>query len=104
MFPTRKAYETRIKAEEAASEEYAEFGDGEKVVFFKQTINSVRGLYAILHAQLDGDGKRPIDLGSMAANEDVMSSKCTSVIGDMMAMVDRNANFRLMRLVEKGRM
>ncbi|KAL1798927.1 hypothetical protein ACET3X_002964 [Alternaria dauci] len=54
--------------------------------------------------QLDGDRKRPIDLGELTADEDVLSEKCLSVIRGMMAMEDENLNFSLMTLTEQAGM
>ncbi|OAL45903.1 ubiquitin C-terminal hydrolase L3 [Pyrenochaeta sp. DS3sAY3a] len=51
--------------------------------------------------QLDGDRKRPINLGPLAANEDVLSSKCLDVIRRMFASEDDNISFSLMALVEE---
>jgi ubiquitin carboxyl-terminal hydrolase L3 len=49
VFPTTEAYEKQITSEEASREEYTGSGDGEDVVWFKQTIHNACGLYAILH-------------------------------------------------------
>jgi ubiquitin carboxyl-terminal hydrolase L3 len=49
--------------------------------------------------QIDGDRKRPIDLGAMAVEEDVLSDKCLDVIRGMMANERDNVNFSLMALV-----
>jgi ubiquitin carboxyl-terminal hydrolase L3 len=54
--------------------------------------------------QLDGDRKRPIDLGVLAADEDVLSEKCLGVIRGMMASEEDNLNFSLMALVEQAEM
>ncbi|KAH7355682.1 ubiquitin C-terminal hydrolase L3 [Pyrenochaeta sp. MPI-SDFR-AT-0127] len=51
--------------------------------------------------QLDGDRKRPIDLGPLAADEDVLSSKCLDTIRSMMLTEVGNLNFSLMALVEE---
>lgn len=50
--------------------------------------------------QLDGARKRPIDLGPLAADEDVLSNKCLDVIRSMIASESNNPNFSLMALVE----
>jgi ubiquitin carboxyl-terminal hydrolase L3 len=49
--------------------------------------------------QIDGDRKRPIDLGAMAAEEDVLSDKCLDIIRCMMGSEGGNVNFSLMALV-----
>lgn len=54
VLPTTPAYEARKTAVESARAEYAGSGDGEAVVWFKQTINNACGLYAILHALCNG--------------------------------------------------
>ncbi|KAJ2989220.1 hypothetical protein NUW58_g3583 [Xylaria curta] len=51
---------------------------------------------------LDGDRKRPIDLGDLGAEADVLSEKCLNVIRGIMADAagqDDNLNFNLMALV-----
>ncbi|EMD69490.1 hypothetical protein GGP41_001348 [Bipolaris sorokiniana] len=50
--------------------------------------------------QLDGDRKRPIDLGTLEADEDVLGSKCLDIIRNMVALENNNVNFSLMALVE----
>ncbi|KAI4660062.1 uncharacterized protein J4E79_005865 [Alternaria viburni] len=54
--------------------------------------------------QLDGDRKRPIDLGPLTTDEDVLTEKCLGVIRGMMASEDENPNFSLMALVEQADM
>lgn len=49
--------------------------------------------------QLDGDRKRPIDLGSIAADEDVLSDKCLDVIRAMIKQEEGDVHFSLMALV-----
>jgi ubiquitin carboxyl-terminal hydrolase L3 len=49
--------------------------------------------------QIDGDRKRPIDIGTMSVEEDVLSDKCLDVIRGMMASEGGNVNFSLMALV-----
>jgi ubiquitin carboxyl-terminal hydrolase L3 len=49
--------------------------------------------------QIDGDRKRPIDLGAMAVEEDALSDKCLDVIRCMMGSEGGNVNFSLMALV-----
>ncbi|CAO2649684.1 Nn.00g009760.m01.CDS01 [Neocucurbitaria sp. VM-36] len=51
--------------------------------------------------QLDGDRRRPIDLGPLAVDEDVLSDRCLKVIRGMMASESNNPNFSLMALVEE---
>lgn len=54
VFPTTPAYEARKVAAESSRLEYTGSGDGEPVVWFKQTINNACGMYAILHALSNG--------------------------------------------------
>ena len=53
VFPTAESYESQ-KAVEDASYEETSGGDGENIVWYKQTINNACGLYAILHALSNG--------------------------------------------------
>ncbi|EUC41310.1 hypothetical protein COCMIDRAFT_106484 [Bipolaris oryzae ATCC 44560] len=54
--------------------------------------------------QLDGDRKRPIDLGTLETDEDALGSKCLDVIRNMVALENNNVNFSLMALVEGAEM
>jgi ubiquitin carboxyl-terminal hydrolase L3 len=54
--------------------------------------------------QLDGDRKRPIDLGALSVEEDVLSESCLDVMRGMMASEDGNLNFSLMALVDQAEM
>jgi ubiquitin carboxyl-terminal hydrolase L3 len=58
--PTSKAYEEQVKKEESKRVPYEGFGDGEDVVWFKQTIGNACGLYAILHAVSNGEARQYI--------------------------------------------
>jgi ubiquitin carboxyl-terminal hydrolase L3 len=50
--------------------------------------------------QMDGDRKRPIDLGALAAEEDVLSDTCLAVIRQMVQESNRGGlNFSLIALV-----
>ncbi|KAG7452029.1 cysteine proteinase [Guyanagaster necrorhizus] len=61
IFPsTSDAYKNQKTAEEATRSAYVGKGDGEDVVWFKQTIDNACGLYAILHAVCNGDAKNLI--------------------------------------------
>jgi ubiquitin carboxyl-terminal hydrolase L3 len=57
VFPTTEAYEERVRSEESGVEAYSQSGDGEEVVFFRQTINNACGLYAVLHAVCNGEAR-----------------------------------------------
>lgn len=54
--------------------------------------------------QLDGDRKRPIDLGALPADEDVLGETCLGVIRKMVALEVNNVNFSLMALVDSAEM
>lgn len=56
IFPTSTTYERHKAVEEATIHENTH-DDGE-IVWFKQTINNACGLYAILHAICNSDGKQ----------------------------------------------
>ena len=57
VFPTTPTYEEHAKAEEKLEEDYATSGAQEEVMWFKQTINNACGLYGILHAVSNGNGR-----------------------------------------------
>lgn len=59
-FPTLADYEQRRVAESALQKPRAEGQGDEHVVWFKQTINNACGFYAILHAIVNGEGRRYI--------------------------------------------
>ncbi|KAK3368774.1 ubiquitin carboxyl-terminal hydrolase, family 1 [Podospora didyma] len=54
VFPTTDSYNARNALLESARVEYQGSGDGEPIVWLKQTINNACGLYAILHALSNG--------------------------------------------------
>jgi ubiquitin carboxyl-terminal hydrolase L3 len=56
ILPTSTTYERHKAVEESTTQENTH-DDGE-VVWFKQTINNACGLYAILHAICNGDGRQ----------------------------------------------
>jgi ubiquitin carboxyl-terminal hydrolase L3 len=51
--------------------------------------------------QLNGVHKQPMDLGTLAPEEDVLSDKCLDVIRSMIASEENNLGFSLMALVEE---
>jgi ubiquitin carboxyl-terminal hydrolase L3 len=57
VFPTTQAFERELAKEEAVRQEYVGSGDGEDVVWFRQTINNACGLYGILHAVCNGKAR-----------------------------------------------
>jgi ubiquitin carboxyl-terminal hydrolase L3 len=83
------------KGDTQAPDNPEDWVDYHYVCFVKSHANS--HLY-----QLDGDRKQPIDLGVMAAEDDVLSDKCLSVVRGMFASEEANPNFSLMALVSSG--
>ncbi len=57
VFPTSVWYEEQKEREEGSQDDYDASGDGEEVVWFRQTINNACGLYGILHAVTNGDSR-----------------------------------------------
>ncbi|KAI9712750.1 MAG: ubiquitinyl hydrolase 1 [Bogoriella megaspora] len=49
-FPASKDYDARLAAEDADKREYEGYGEGEDVLWFRQTIGNACGLYGLLHA------------------------------------------------------
>jgi ubiquitin carboxyl-terminal hydrolase L3 len=62
IFPPDASYEAKARRDEAEfrREEYTGSGDGEPVVWFRQTIYNACGLYAILHALSNGEARSMI--------------------------------------------
>lgn len=53
VMPTTNGYERRKAIEDATYDE-SDSGQGEDIVWYKQTINNACGLYAVLHALSNG--------------------------------------------------
>ncbi|OQN97286.1 hypothetical protein B0A48_16350 [Cryoendolithus antarcticus] len=64
VFPVSKTYEGFRHGEDAAKKEYDGKGDGEEVVWYKQTIGNACGLIGLLHAVSNGDARNYITKGS----------------------------------------
>ena len=60
IFPTNEIYEKEKAEGERTRHAYTTSGAEEPVVWFKQTINSACGLYAILHSVVNGSVSRSI--------------------------------------------
>jgi ubiquitin carboxyl-terminal hydrolase L3 len=58
VFPTTPTYDKYEAEDEAARPDYTGSGDGEDVIWFKQTIGNACGLYAILHSLCNGPAKK----------------------------------------------
>lgn len=56
-FPAAQDYQDSLAEKDAAVAEYVLSGEDEDVVWFKQTIGNACGLYAILHAVLNGGAR-----------------------------------------------
>lgn len=57
VFPVSEAYEAHRAEEDAGREEYAGSGEGEGVVWFRQTIRNACGLMGLLHAVANGPAR-----------------------------------------------
>jgi ubiquitin carboxyl-terminal hydrolase L3 len=57
VFPTSSDYEKNLEEQARLIPDHYETGDGENVMWYKQTINNACGLYAILHAVSNGDAR-----------------------------------------------
>jgi ubiquitin carboxyl-terminal hydrolase L3 len=64
VFPVSAAYESHRLAEDALQEEYNGKGEGEPVVWFRQTIRNACGLIGLLHAAANGEASGFIGEGS----------------------------------------
>lgn len=64
VFPVSAAYESHRLAEDALHAEYAGQGDGEPVVWFRQTIRNACGLVGLLHAAANGAARGFVVEGS----------------------------------------
>lgn len=62
VFPTTDDYEKRVQDEDAKFEEFRTSEGAGDLIFFKQTINNARGLYAILHAVCNGEARHKIGM------------------------------------------
>lgn len=57
VFPVSEAYEAHRAEEDKSREEYAGSGEGEGVVWFRQTIRNACGLMGLLHAVANGPAR-----------------------------------------------
>ncbi|KAI1211021.1 ubiquitin carboxyl-terminal hydrolase [Annulohypoxylon truncatum] len=57
VFPVSATYESARLAEDAGVDEYAGCGDGEPVIWYKQTIRNACGLMGLLHAVSNGPAR-----------------------------------------------
>ncbi|KAL2133080.1 hypothetical protein VTI74DRAFT_2948 [Chaetomium olivicolor] len=64
VFPVSAAYESHRLAEDSLQEEYKGKGEGEPVVWYKQTIRNACGLIGLLHAASNGEARGFVQEGS----------------------------------------
>ncbi|KAI9696354.1 MAG: ubiquitinyl hydrolase 1 [Bogoriella megaspora] len=64
VFPVSKTYEEFRASEDSGKEEYTGKGEGEEVVWYKQTIGNACGLIGVLHAVSNGEAREYIVPGS----------------------------------------
>ena len=64
VFPVTNTYEKFRRQEDSSREEYSGSGEGEEVVWFKQTIRNACGLIGLLHAVCNGAPRQQIQEGS----------------------------------------
>jgi ubiquitin carboxyl-terminal hydrolase L3 len=57
VFPVSDTYEKFRSEEDSAKEEYSGKGEGEEVVWFKQTIGNACGMIGVLHAVSNGPAR-----------------------------------------------
>lgn len=96
VFPTSEAYETQIAEEEAVRKEYTGSGDGEDVIWYKQTINNACGLYGILHAVSNGKARSFI-------GESIPSCHYDGLVVIVLQYVSFSTGIRLVILILLGR-
>jgi len=64
VFPISNTYETFRREEDASKEVYTGSGDGEDVIWYKQTIGNACGLIGLLHGVSNGPASYQIQSGS----------------------------------------
>ncbi|KAH9995466.1 ubiquitin carboxyl-terminal hydrolase, family 1 [Xylariaceae sp. FL0662B] len=73
VIPARGNYTERLAEEEKDVVPHTKHGDGEDVMWYKQTIGNACGLYAILHAVSNGDARNFIEAESHLSR---LTEKC----------------------------
>ncbi|KAK7416219.1 ubiquitinyl hydrolase 1 [Neonectria magnoliae] len=68
VFPVSATYESHRMAEDSITEEYNRKGEGEPVLWWRQTIRNACGLMGLLHAVSNGPAKDFIEEGSTLDN------------------------------------
>jgi ubiquitin carboxyl-terminal hydrolase L3 len=62
VFPVSETYEKFRREEDGGEEEYKGFGEGEPVVWFKQTIANACGMIGLLHGVCNGGSRGKIGM------------------------------------------
>lgn len=62
VFPMSPAYDVSKQAEDANRLDYEGFGDGENVIWFKQTIKNACGMFGVLHGVCNGQARSFISM------------------------------------------
>lgn len=65
VFPVSAVYESARMAEDAGVDEYRGRGDGEPVLWYKQTIRNACGLMGLLHAVANGPARKFIGVSAL---------------------------------------
>jgi len=65
-FPVTAAVDKYTEAEDASTAEYSGSGEGEEVIWYRQTISNACGLYGLLHGVSNGEARNHI--GKMAVH------------------------------------
>jgi ubiquitin carboxyl-terminal hydrolase L3 len=68
VFPVSQTYEKFRHEEDKEKQQYEGSGDGEEVLWYKQTIGNACGLIGLLHSVSNGHAKSQIQPGSDLAN------------------------------------
>lgn len=60
VFPVTETYKQAKKAEDAGKSPYTGSGEGQEVVWFKQTIKNACGMFGVLHGVCNGQARNHI--------------------------------------------
>lgn len=61
-FPTNEAYEKYRDESDKGKPEYEGAGEGEQVIWFRQTIRNACGLYGLLHGVCNGEAREHVGM------------------------------------------
>jgi ubiquitin carboxyl-terminal hydrolase len=79
VFPVSAAYESHRLAEDALLDEYKGKGEGEPVIWVKQTIRNACGLMGVLHGVLNGASRGFIGITSLPSLTTVLKGMLTKL-------------------------